>query len=103
MTLKDDTPTPTPAKMTAGDLLALQTRAMSGGGVTEAERQIADGILLAAIFAAEAYDRQTVQEDATVALMRAFLKALVDPLSSDLDYLRADPASAEAARLEGRQ
>ena len=54
--------------------------------------------LSAAIFAAEAQRAADDYDAAPIALMRAFLIALIDPLHPDLDYLRADPASGAAAR-----
>ena len=56
--------------------------------------------LSAVIFASEA-DRAAGYNAAPIALLRAFLQALIDPLHPDLDYLRADPAAGAKAR-EGR-
>lgn len=36
-----------------------------------------------------------------IAMLRAFLAALVDPMDPGLDYLRQDPAAAVAAREGG--
>lgn len=64
-------------------------------------------LVLAACFAAQAYETAVASgvtaDGAPAALLRALLTALIDPLSADLDYLRADPAAGVAARsaLEG--
>lgn len=59
-------------------------------------------LVLAACFAAQAYEvalaSPLTADGAPAALLRALLAALIDPMSADLDYLRADPASGAAAR-----
>lgn len=49
-------------------------------------------------FGAAAYDAGS-GDQAAHAMGRAFLQAIIDPSSPDLDYLRADPKSGEIARL----
>ena len=104
--MTDTTPTrdagPATAIMTPVKMLALYRRAISGDPVTDAERETAHAILAAASFGCEAYHRHVgCDGGATIAMLKAFLTALIDPLSPDLDYLRADPASGPAARSGG--
>ena len=97
-----DQAAPETAHMTPVGLLALHDRFMSGGSITEDEKRLADSIALAAAFGAEAFVRHAGCEGgATNALTYAFLTALIDPMSPDLDYLRMDPAAAIAARAKG--
>ncbi|RRH70033.1 hypothetical protein [Falsigemmobacter faecalis] len=62
-------------------------------------------LVLAACFAGAAHEAALTSpltaDGAPTALLGAFLTALIDPMSADLDYLRADPASGEAARSDG--
>lgn len=66
---------------------------MSGGPVTETSR----AICTASAFAAEAFMRSGGGAEGH-ALARAFLLALIDPSSEELDHLRTDPASGKVAR-----
>lgn len=66
---------------------------MSGGPFTETARALST----ASSFAAAAHDKAIGGGEAH-ALCRAFLTALLDETSEDLDYLRADPAAGDAAR-----
>lgn len=77
-------------------MLDLHDRFLSGAPMSEEERSKADAIALAAAFGAEAFMRhQGCDGGATIALLRSFLTALVDPLHQDLDYLRRDPNAAQ--------
>lgn len=69
--------------------------ALEGGATTKDQRK---RIIGAACFVAMAYERSLALEAAPVAFALAFLKAIVDPLDPELDFLRADPASGAAAR-----
>lgn len=90
------------AKMTPAEMLALHDRKIGGDPVTDEERVVAENILLAASFGAEAFMRHVgCDGGATLAMLRAFLTALSDPMSPYLDYLRMDPAAAVAAREGG--
>ena len=46
-------------------------------------------LVVAAIFGAAAYEKSTDGDAAPIAMMRAILLAMKDPMSTDLDYLRA--------------
>lgn len=69
--------------------------ALEGGATAKDQRM---HILGAACFGAMAYEKAPVIDHAPVAFALAFLKAIVDPLDPELDFLRADPASAASAR-----
>lgn len=56
-------------------------------------------VVMAACFGAEAF-MASGDDGAPIAMARAFLAALIDPLDPALDYLRADPAAGEVARAE---
>lgn len=71
---------------------------MSGMPITDAQKAQSDALARAASFASEAYRQGYDHDQATHAMLRAFLTALVDPLHTDLDYLRADLAAGSAAR-----
>lgn len=71
---------------------------MSGMPITDAQKAQSDTLARAASFASEAYRQGYDHDQATHAMLRAFLTALVDPLHTDLDYLRADPAAGTTAR-----
>lgn len=73
-------------------------RFMSGEQISDADKAIADRVFLASAFASEAYEQGGFREDATWAMQRSLLRALIDPLHSGLDYLRADPRSGGVAR-----
>ena len=91
------------ADMTAREMLDLHDKFMSGAPITEDESKAADRIALAASFGSTAYEDGTDADQGTHAMLRAFLTALVDPMHPDLDYLRADPQAAIAARAEDRR
>lgn len=58
----------------------------------------------AGIYAAAAFDAHEPKTGGEgYALTRAFLLALIDPLSEDLDYLRGNPAAGPIAREERKQ
>lgn len=86
---------------TARQMLAAHDLFMSGAGVTPAQKADADRLVLPACFAAEAYDRLGGGEDGTMALLRAFLLAVIDPASPELDYLRAGTLPAAPLSGEG--
>lgn len=92
------------ANLPAFCLLSIHEKFMSGDPITEAERATADRIALAAAFGAEAFIHHSGCEGgATNAMLIAFLTALTDPTSPDLDYLRRDPDAAKAARAKASQ
>ncbi len=87
------------AKMTPPDLLALHDRIISGDPISEEDRAVGDALLMAAAFGSMAFAKHVgCDGGATLAMLRAFLTALIDPMSPDLDYIRADPAAGPAAR-----
>ena len=96
-----DQAAPATAHMTPVELLALHDKFMSGDPITKAERSIADSIALAAAYGSAAFMAGMDDDQGTHAMLRAFLTALIDPMSPDLDYLRMDPAAAIAARAKG--
>ena len=90
------------AKMTPAEMLELHERSIGGEPVTDEERAAVVNILIAASFGSEAFMRHVgCDGGATLAMLRAFLTALSDPMHPDLDYLRQDPAAAVAARKGG--
>lgn len=88
----------------AQDTLDVLHRFMSGQSITNGEKALADRVAMAACFAAEAFNHAAMEEDGIYGLQQSFLRALVDPLHPDLDYLRDDPNEGPKARaaLEGR-
>lgn len=86
---------------TARQMLAAHDLFMSGAGVTPTQKADADRLVLPACFAAEAYDRLGGGEEGTMALLRAFLLAVIDPASPELDYLRAGALPAAPLTGEG--
>ena len=90
--------------MTPAQMLAVHDGFMSGKRLSDEEKLQADHVFTAAAFGAEAFDKAAAHgltaDGAPVALLRAFLLALVDPLHADLDYLRADPASGAVERAK---
>ena len=62
---------------------------MSGKPIGPDTKAMADRASLAAAFAAAAYEKGYDRGQATHALLRSFLTAMLDPASPDLDYLRA--------------
>ena len=84
----------------ASDMLATWEEWFSGGKADLKED--ANKLLVAASFAAQAFDMAAdsgvTRDGAPIALMRAFLLALVDPLHPGLDHLRADPTTGPAER-----
>lgn len=100
--IRADQAAPATARMTPVELLALWDRKIGGDPVTDADRATAENILLAASFGSQAFVQHVgCDGGATLAMLRAFLTALIDPMSPDLDYLRMDPAAAAAARAKG--
>lgn len=71
-------------------------------GIGSGDREAADRLSISAAFAAQAFEfaasNGITSDSAPMALLRAFLQSLIDPLHPDLDYLRADPASGDTAR-----
>lgn len=77
---------------------------MSGKPLTDEQRELQDCVFKAGCYAAAAYDAHSPKSGGEVhSLVRAFLTALIDPLSEELDYLRIDPAAGEQARIERKQ
>jgi hypothetical protein len=72
---------------------------MGGGVNSELARKVAN----AAVFAAAAYEKHGGGDTGTHAMARSFLLAAMDPTHHELDYLRADPASGEAARIAAKK
>lgn len=88
------------ARMTPVEMLALLDP-RSAGERTPADAMRIRQIITAASFGSAAYEAADDADQGTAAMLRAFLTALIDPLSPDLDYLRQDPAAAIAARATG--
>jgi hypothetical protein len=64
------------------------------------DRFVEQQVLLAAAFGVAAYEKHVgCDVGAVCALKWAFLTALADPLSAELDHLRQCPEMAEAARI----
>ncbi|QDP67267.1 MAG: hypothetical protein GOVbin7368_58 [Prokaryotic dsDNA virus sp.] len=82
----------------AREMLATYDLMLSGDPITEEQRKEAKHIATAACFAADAFMRALPGGADMHALCRAFLTALDDHLSPDLDYLRFDPSSGQQAR-----
>jgi hypothetical protein len=82
----------------AEKLLEAHDAFLSGHPLTEGQSERARSVAQAACFAAAAYNAGGEGGQNIAALARAFLLALIDPMHSDLDYLRADPASGRVAR-----
>lgn len=74
---------------------------MSGAALTEDQKALADAVHKAGCYAGGAYDAHLPKSGGEYhAMTRAFLLALVDPLHSELDYLRAQPSAGAEAREE---
>lgn len=71
---------------------------MSGNDMDAEATEKFKAVCAAISFGAAAYERGH-GEQAGHAMGRSFLLALIDPSHPDLDYLRADPAAGEVARL----
>jgi hypothetical protein len=82
----------------ARGMLSAYDLSISGRPITDEQRAAGRYIALAASFAADAYNKGYCEGQDVHALCKAFLTALADPLSPDLDYLRADPAAGQVAR-----
>ncbi|MBK5923804.1 hypothetical protein CCR90_08425 [Rhodovulum sulfidophilum] len=88
-------------EIAASEALSALDTYMSGAKISEDEKALYQRVTLAGCFAASAYDAHVPKSGGEGhALIRTFLLALIDPLHADLDYLRGDPASGEAARAE---
>ena len=79
-------------------MLSTYGLSISGQPITDEQRAAGRHIALAASFAADAYSKGYCEGQDVHALCKAFLTALADPLSPDLDYLRADPGAGQVAR-----
>ena len=79
-------------------LLAAYDAFLSGRPITEAQKATADHVARASAFGSAAYDAGICDGQATHAMIRSILVALIDPMHPDLDYLRADPEAARKAR-----
>lgn len=84
----------------AQEMLEAVDAFLSGAGLTEDQRKLADAVHKAGCYAAAAYDEHLPSGGEYHAMTRAFLLALVDPLSPELDYLRAQPTAGAEAREE---
>lgn len=82
----------------ARDMLAALDGFMSGAKLTEKQEELNKAATLAGCFAAAAYEAAPGGGADVHALTRTFLLALIDPADPALDYLRADPKAAAAAR-----
>lgn len=82
----------------AEHLLAAYDAFLSGLPITDAQKATADHVARAAVFGSAAYDAGICDGQATHAMIRSILVALIDPMHPDLDYLRADPEAARKAR-----
>jgi hypothetical protein len=79
-------------------LLAIDTF-MDGKPLTDEQRELHSVVARAGCYASAAYDAHVPKSGGEHhAMTRAFLVALIDPLSPDLDYLRRDPSAGMAAR-----
>ena len=84
-------------------LLATYDKFLSGAQISEAEEGTARLIMRAASFGAAAYDASWLCDgQRTHAMIRSVLIALIDPMDARLDYLRAEPDAAVAAREAAR-
>ena len=79
-------------------MLSAYDLSISGQPIADEQRAAGRHIALAASFAADAYNKGYCGGQDVHALCKAFLTALADPLSPDLDYLRADPGAGQVAR-----
>lgn len=84
--------------LTPQQMLCAYDAFMGGDQISEHEKQVSGAVAIAASFGSVAYDNGYDSDQATHAMARAFLLALVDQLHPDLDYLRADPASGAIER-----
>lgn len=71
---------------------------MAGREMDPKDTERFKAVCAAISFGAAAYNAG-FGDQAGHAMGRAFLMAIIDPTSPDLDYLRADPKSGEVARL----
>lgn len=77
---------------------------MGGKDITAEQEAIHDAITKAGCYAIAAYEAHSPKSGGECStLIWAFLTALVDPLSKELDALRANPAAGEAARAERKK
>lgn len=77
---------------------------MSGKPLTVQQQELQDVVTKAGCYAAAAYDQHHPKGGGEYyAMTRAFLLALIDPLSPELDYLRAEPSAGATAREERQQ
>lgn len=83
---------------TAAELLKSYDDFLCAAEMDSASIERSSAVARAMCFGAAAYDRGHGHQ-ATHAMGRSFLLALIDPAHPDLDYLRADPKSGEVARL----
>ena len=85
----------------AQEMLEAVDTFMSGADLTEDQRTLSDAAHKAGCYAAAAYDAHVPKSGGEChSMTRAFLLALVDPLSPELDYLRAQPEAGAEAREE---
>lgn len=87
---------------TPAQLLAAHDAFMSGAALSDDAKATANAVFRAATFAAQAFDLAAshgmTRDGAPGALLRAFMIALIDPASAELDYLRADPSQGDDLR-----
>lgn len=88
----------------ASAALAAHEKFMGGQQITAEENAIADAVMKAGCYAVAAYEAHVPKSGGEYStLLWAFLTALIDPLSKDLDALREDPAAGEVARASRNQ
>lgn len=88
----------------ANEMLAAVDAFMKGERLTAEQFELQQRAFTAGIYAAAAYDAHVPKTGGEgYALTRAFLMALIDPLSEDLDYLRSNPAAGAQARDERKK
>lgn len=86
-----------------GSLLAAYDAFMRGDKLSPEQNELQRKVMLAGAFAARAYQMGHCEGQATHALTRSFLIALMDENSEELDYLRQCPSAGEVARQANDQ
>jgi hypothetical protein len=90
-------------QQSAHEMLSAIDTFMDGKPLTDEQRELQSVVARAGCYASAAYDAHVPKSGGEHhAMTRAFLLALIDPISPDLDYLRADPLAGIKAR-EQRQ
>lgn len=87
----------------AQEMLSAVDTFISGQHLTDEQKELSDVVAKAGCYAAAAYDEHLPKGGGEYhSMTRAFLLAIIDPLSPELDYLRANPLAGIQAR-ETRQ